>query len=299
MIDSDDRRQARRDHAEDPSNTKLSRSRPKYFNAAVKRKYDIERLDPCRIEGGKRKGFESRREAHEETERRIKILQAIDSSEASALARKLSRCLPGKECGSPACRWCMREFRRVATGLAIRALSKLGGLVLVTLALNSGSGAAGEGPGADLARVKHALRQRLRRAGLDGKVAIGGIEIDWHVRREAWDLHVHLIVAMEGSDLPSLEKLKPLRNSKLKRPVHRKRVKAGELASTCSYIIKFYPAAKGRRKRVLSGKGKVPLHGDRLAQALIWMDQYDPEDFVVLLGVRRDADRFNRLSRGA
>jgi hypothetical protein len=132
------------------------------------------------------------------------------------------------------------------------------------------------------------LRQQMIRAGLGDVKAIGGIEVDFNDATQTWEPHFHIIVA--GSTPAEFEALRthgysgdatiqrPMRIDKVRNPA---RQFPYCLKSYCTRKISYQDPRGKQRTR------KLRLRNPHHNAALIWLDQQQPTDLVVMRGMRR------------
>ncbi len=266
-----------------------------WWRHRVPQEFDVSLLRPPDY-GRKRRnrGFETPEEAKRENKIRISILRQGKSRGSQKLAEKLEACSYRHPCGSPACRCCMREFRKTITGLAMMALSDQPQIRMVTLVFGKpyrDRWLAGSGPAPLPKAMVQKLRMDLQRHASAVAIAIGGVEVDLDARTNMAEPHIHLLVATDDrKELEALAKAygKP---HEVNRPIEVSRpISASDRPKVFSYPWKFAPVKKlkfvttdasGKRKQRTR---KVRLRGSAGRRALRWLNCYRPEDFLFVRG---------------
>jgi hypothetical protein len=182
----------------------------------------------------------------------------------------------------------MRRFRRWLSGEMLRLLGKTPNLLFVTLVPPTLVRQADELNTLSPRKMGDMLRQQLIRSGLGKVTAIGGIEVDFNDKTKMWEPHFHIIVA--GSTPAQFEALRahgysgdttihrPMRIDKVRDPA---RQFPYCLKSYCTRKVSYQdPRGKQRTRKLRLRK---PHHN----AALVWLDQQQPTDLVVMRGMRR------------
>jgi hypothetical protein len=110
---------------------------------------------------------------------------------------------------------------------------------------------------------------------------IGGFETDWNETTDVWELHGHFVAFVRYMD--ELEPLRPYfqKARGVSRPMQVKRVK--RLHRALAYCWKFAPMRKvGYQRNEKIHTRKMRLSDKHLREALVWLDERDPVDFVFL-----------------
>jgi hypothetical protein len=272
-----------------------------YYSCQLPQQYDIAVLRPPRYDKkGRNKGFETVKESKERDRKNIAVLQARGSStRSSELADKLFDCLCGFLCGSSASKKCMRELRRTMTGLALPHAQVFiaAGLipVLLTVVWTDPALRSPVLPKVNLPNLGQSFRMKLRRCELSHVPMIGGFEIDFNDNAKVWELHVHIVAFVTDED-----ELDPLKKHFKKahgvsRPMQVKSRDPQRVHEAVVYCWKFAPMRKRsyRRKEIVWRNGKfrskwktrtrkTRLLGPHLRQALVWLDDRDPTEFLFL-----------------
>ena len=263
---------------------------PWYYGMELPQDQDLQFLRPPRYDKwGRNHGFETRDECAGRDEANREVLW-IGDERCQELGDRLATCGRRHPCGSPACKRCMREFRRAFTGIALppaRQLVALGMMaVFVTIVWDDPALRNPSLRGLDLDRVKQRLRMTLRRIGLGQVPMIGGIDFDWSEEWRVWEPHAHAVAFIyDESDLdPLYGSFRP--SNDVPRPVVVQEVR--ELHAALAYCWKFSPRRKTGRRQAGNGlRRKRGLKVARLREALLWLDVRDPMGFIFLQGIRR------------
>jgi hypothetical protein len=232
-------------------------------------------------------GFETVKRARKERRRRYRRLRR-GNSEEQQLASKLKACRKKQPCQSAACPVCMRQFRRWLSGEMLRLLGKTPNLLFVTLVPPALVLPADELNTLSPRKMGDMLRQQLIRAGLGHVKAIGGIEVDFNDKTKMWEPHFHIIVA--GSTPAQFEALRThgySGDATIQRPMRIDKVT--NPARQFSYCLKAYCTRKVsyQDSRGKQRTRKLRLRNPHHNAALLWLDQQQPTDLVVMRGVRR------------
>lgn len=249
--------------------------------------YDLSDLRPPEYNWkGANVGFETPDECDRRNASHVRILSK-GGGWSQNLSEIIRACSQRSPCGSPACKRCMREWRRAVTGQALPIARKLErkGLVpvLVTLVFTDPELRRPTLPRVSLSSVKQRLRMAIRRAGLGGVPMIGGVEVDWNEGDEVWDLHVHLVAFVHST--AALDSLRPSfkKANGVTRPMQVDVIE--DLDKAIPYCWKFAPMRKLRYER--DGKThsrKVGLRDRQLRSALLWLHDKEPEEFFYAQG---------------
>jgi hypothetical protein len=134
---------------------------------------------------------------------------------------------------------------------------------------------------ADVRRTREMLRKRLDRAGFEGAIVVGGIEVAWQDDWQRWLLHAQ-VLAM-GVDPMAWKQLEAaLQNSGTAYPVDHVPLRNPD--ERLSYCIKFVTYHRPGRRR-------VPLPPDRLVELAAWGSRHRFDDFLFAYGARRRGGR--------
>jgi len=222
-------------------------------------------------------GMETRRQAEERNEVRLKVLLPG----LPDVGRALLRCDGADHsCSLPICAVCALAYRRGPIA-QLHALANASDGPHEVATIYLGLFPPGSLGNADVRRTHEMFRKRLDRAGFKGAVVVGGIEVAWQDDWERWLLHAQ-VLAM-GVDPNAWRRLEAaLRNSGTAKPV--------EVVELCdpdeqlSYCIKFVTYHRPGRRR-------VPLPPDRLVELAKWCAPHRFEDFLFAYGARRRGGR--------
>jgi hypothetical protein len=182
----------------------------------------------------------------------------------------------------------MRRFRLWLTGEMLRLFDNTTGLLFVTLVPPTAVLPADELNTLSPRKMTDMLRQQLIRAGLGDVKAIGGIEVDFNDKTKMWEPHFHIIVA--GSTPAQFEALREhgyTSDATIQRPMRIDQVR--NPAKQFSYCLKSYCAKKVSyqdprgKQRTRKLRLRNPYHN----AALLWLDQQQPTDLVMMRGMRR------------
>jgi hypothetical protein len=231
--------------------------------------------------------FETVKRARREQRRRYRRLQR-GNSEEQQLASKLKGCCKKQRCQSAACSICMRRFRLWLSGEMLRLFGNTTGLLFVTLVPPTTVCPADELDTLSPRRMGDMLRQQLIRAGLGHVTAIGGIEVDLNDATQMWEPHFHIIVA--GSTPAQFEALREhgyTSDTTIQRPMRTDKVR--NPARQFSYCLKSYCTRKVSYQdpRGKQRTRKLRLRNPHHNAALLWLDQQQPTDLVMMRGMRR------------
>jgi hypothetical protein len=177
---------------------------------------------------------------------------------------------------------CARQFRRWFVGELLRITKGHDRVHIYTVLLK-------EAPkdkidALDPAPVRHALRKRLQRAGLEKVPVIGGIEIVYKANRRVWMLHANLV--MIGGKKAARKNFKQtFAGDEIERPVLRAKLK--DRAKQLSYILKFGTYHRPHEQHGAAKSQAKPLNTKQHAALLKWMSQFEFEDFLLLINARR------------
>jgi hypothetical protein len=226
---------------------------------------DISKLRPKSLP--KRQRFETLKDARKESARSQGLLRSsADGSEA--LADTLAECRNGHyECERPFCPICARRFRQWFIGELLRITRGSTRVRIYTVLLEQASGE--DISELDPARYRHSLRKRLQRAGLDVPV-IGGFEIVYKAKNNAWVLHANLVIIGGGKEAHKAFK-KSFEASDMDRPVVS--VKLSDPAEQLSYILKFNTYHRPYEQRGSTRSMAKPLNGRDHARLVEWMSR--------------------------
>jgi hypothetical protein len=198
---------------------------------APPKKYDIARLRPPSLP--KRDRFESMANAKAESARSETVLRAIGGG--PLYADFLSECrAQDYRCDKPFCPICARRFRRWFIGELLRITADRPNLKIFTVLLRSAP--REDIQALDQTRYRNMIRKRLRRAGLQKAVVIGGFEVVYKASSRIWVLHANLLVI--GGERSAREKFRAsFSGSELERPAIEGLVR--DPPKQLSYLLKF------------------------------------------------------------
>ena len=222
-------------------------------------------------------GKETRREAEERNEERLKVLLP----RLPDVGRALTQCDGARHrCSLPICAVCARAYRQGPIAqLHALANAYVGPHEVATIYLSlirPGCLAA-----VDVPRGREMFRKRLDRAGFKSAIVVGGIEVAWQENWQRWLLHAHVVAI--GVDADAWEQLEAaLEDSGTTKPVDH--VPLRDPAEQLSYCIKFVSYHQPGRRR-------VPLPPDRLVELAAWWSRHRFEDFLFAYGARRRGGR--------
>jgi hypothetical protein len=222
-------------------------------------------------------GKETRREAEERNEERLKVLLP----RLPDVGRALLKCNGARHrCSLPICAVCTRAYRQGPIAqLHALANAYVGPHEVATIYLSlirPGCLAA-----VDVPRAREMFRKRLDRAGFKGAIVVGGIEVAWQENWQRWLLHAHVVAI--GVDADAWEQLEAaLEDSGTAKPVDH--VPLRDPAEQLSYCIKFVSYHQ-------PGRRLVPLPPDRLVELAAWWSRHRFEDFLFAYGARRRGGR--------
>ena len=240
-------------------------------------KHDITLLMPRNLPKGKR--FETPEDVHEESQRSEALLGITEEEEI------LASCRSGPACNNAFCPICARRFRRWFIGELLRITeNETRRIRVLTVLLEPADRIAISD--LDFRRHGHILRKRLKRAGLESAVVIGGVEVAYRAKDKKWILHINLVII--GGRKASIKKLQEsFARSDIERPVVTVGLK--DRLVQLSYVLKFVTY---HRPFTQSGPAKsraLPLNGPDHRALVQWMRQYQFTDFVFLYNARRRA----------
>ncbi|HYG87969.1 MAG TPA: hypothetical protein VD978_17065, partial [Azospirillum sp.] len=139
----------------------------------------------------------------------VRSLTRVGGVEAKALAKRMARCKSGKRCGSGACPICCREFRRWWVAAVLGVLDKgdprfqEGALIAVNLVNAQHQRAEDNLLSLDLKKLVDQYRKRLRRAGFEDLVIVGGVDFSFNTDSlgrwgDHWCAHLYILVGGIG-----------------------------------------------------------------------------------------------------
>ena len=241
--------------------------------------FDIARLRPATLPPSER--FETRLDTKERAKRLRERLASVASPEIRNFIDEMQLCSKRAACERPNCPACGRLFRRWITARLLELQEGWKKKCIVTIALGVVKG--GKLDEVDLHLIAQRLRKKLSRAGLNGCIAAGGIEVAFKSKNGVWRLHAHLLVL--GSTREALDNL---------------RGEEGGLQidgftdppKQLSYLLKF---STGHRPGARTGQKQrrmYPLPLPALIELVSWSNQYNVSDFMFVFGVRRRGQRF-------
>jgi hypothetical protein len=250
-----------------------------WSKALIPEAHDIALLRPAHLTKGER--FETLYDAAMYSQNLEMSLRRAGGGDY--YAEVLSDCRSGYYvCRKPFCALCARAFRRWLFGETRRVVGHQSGpTVIVTPFIRTVD--PGDLANVDPRRLKDALRQQMNRAGLDGVIAIGGIEAGF--KDGKWLVHGHFAIA--DAEETGIEILRSFyRGKEAKRPFVVQDLK--EQAKQLSYLLKFHSYYRPTK----SGY-PFPLKPDRALELVQWQSRYDFEDFLFLKGLRRRGARLD------
>jgi hypothetical protein len=223
-------------------------------------------------------GKETRREAEERNEERLKVLLP----RLPDVGRALLKCDGADHpCSLPICAVCARAYREGPIAqLHALAHAYAGPHEVATIYLSLFE--PGSLADADVRRAREMFRRRLDRAGFKGAIVVGGIEVAWQENWQRWLLHAQVLAI--GVDASAWEQLEAaLEDSGTAKPVDH--VPLRDPDEQLSYCIKFVTYHQPGRRRV------PPLPPDRLVELAAWCSRHRFEDFLFAYGARRRGGR--------
>ena len=222
-------------------------------------------------------GKETRREAEERNEERLRVLLP----RLPEVGRALTECDGARHrCSLPICAVCARAYREGPIAqLHALANAYVGPHEVATIYLSLfPPDSLGD---ADVPRAREMFRKRLDRAGFKGAIVVGGIEVAWQENWQRWLLHAQVLAI--GVDADAWGQLEAaLEDSGTAKPVDH--VPLRDPAEQLSYCIKFVSYHQ-------PGRRLVPLPPDRLVELAAWWSRHRFEDFLFAYGARRRGGR--------
>ncbi len=194
----------------------------------------------------------------------------------------ITKCHPGRRCGSSACPKCARAFQRAkvaAQQVAISDLSRCSKeqFVLVTIVPSTMTYLPGQFLRVDLLKANRWLKDVLARLGIQ-QVIIGSIDLGWEKRRGEKYLQLHWHLAMWTSDPKTLEaELKTAfdKVSNHERPIHVEVVRDLGFLPYMNKVIKLPKLLRSARKQ--------------LPELMLLLDRSDSLDFLFMSKLRLSA----------
>lgn len=260
-----------------------------------KPEYDIELLRPAIYdERNRNKGFETIADAIRENAARAEILRSGTSAASLELANDIGRCSPRRWCLSTACKWCMRNFRRAITGLALETLEDEESVRMITIVLGEpyrSDWLRGNAPIPCLKAIKRKLRNDFARHAPFIHLAIGGIEVDLDAETKLAEPHLHVVTIVNR--VSRLDDLREFyrRSTGLDRALLVSDIVPFDQRAKCvSYLWKFSPTRKlsfkytNKNGVIEATTKKRRLKGPAGRRAYHWLDKYRPEDFIFTIG---------------
>jgi hypothetical protein len=223
--------------------------------------------------------------AQAEAENLRRIAALVDRSPDIAAA--LEACDRKARCGCVVCAMCSRawRFRLIRKLLAIAKLIP-GQHKIVTIFLEAVR--PGKLATVKIKRAHDRLRKQLARSGFSGSHLVGGTEVEWNSATQTWILHVHLLAI--GVPPAAWKRLRrALRGVGPKYPVKVQRLRNPE--RQISYSIKFPTYFRPKAHNGAGRPPAVPLPLDRLAELAAWWSGHTFDDFIFLVGAKRQGDR--------
>lgn len=252
---------------------------PFWRRQAPPKRYDIARLRPSSLP--KKDRFESVIDAKTESVRSETVLGSIAGGRI--YADFLSECrAQDYRCDKPFCPICARRFRRWFIGELLRITADASNARIFTVLLQSAP--CEDLQALDEARYKNIIRKRLKRAGLQKAVVIGGFEIAYKASRRVCVLHANLLVI--GGERSAREGFAAsFSGGKFARPVVGKRVR--DRPKQLSYLLKFTTYHRPYKQSGPSRSKPVPLNGPQHFALVKWMANCSFPDFLFLFNARR------------
>jgi hypothetical protein len=217
------------------------------------------------------------RETRDEAERWNEVRQEVLLRDLPDLAHMLLQC-DGKyhRCGLPICGVCARDYRAGPIAqLHALAHAYPGPHEVATIYLKIFP--PGSLADADPGRAAEMLRKRLDRAGFNGAIVVGGIEVAWQENHQRWLLHAQVLaIGVAAQAWKRLEAA--LEDSGTDDPVRVKLLR--DPNEQLSYCVKFVTYHQ-------PGRRKVGLPPQRLVELAQWLSRYRFADFLFAYGARR------------
>lgn len=239
-------------------------------------------------------GFETRRQAADESTIRQQHLMASGNERGIGLADLLKSCTATDPCMSAACPPCFRVFRKWFFHQASELYDEYSNAHILTVVLYHRALTSADLTPDELVRINGAFRTALRRAGFQGPL-IGSLEIDYHSDIGQWQPHYHLL---EFGEKAAVKRLRRHLNVACRefsekyerkcRPVHRAPVR--DPARQLSYLFKGY-AARIDSYQAITGQRrtkKFRLHPSELELALQTVHKLGFTGLLFLYGLRRN-----------
>ena len=226
--------------------------------------------------------------------RKTRIKNLKQSVAGQVAAHRLETCCPSQRCGHPLCPECAYIFRVWIISQVVAIYDHK--LPAASLVIRLEHVPLQELTGVDRLKLFERLRKELLACGIT--CAIGHLEAAFNVQRQAWCLHVHLVVF--GDVSAAVENLK----SRLKdrpeipsRPVDAQPINDADCLKQLTYCFKFqtYYRFGWRRKPFL-------LAPEPLSVLSQWLQGARLTDHIFALGFRRNGSikigqAFRQLAR--
>ena len=187
-------------------------SKPYWMSASIPKRHDIAILRPPERAKGER--FETPEDAFAYSARLEDTLKRARGTHD--YIGFLNDCRSNYYvCGKPFCPLCARRFRRWLYAEASQVIDQQATTVrIINPFLETRD--RGDLRMADPRRLKDALRQQLNRAGFDGAIAVGGLEVG--LKEDRWTVHAH--IAVVGAQPTSIGNLRNFyKGAEVKRPL--------------------------------------------------------------------------------
>lgn len=244
--------------------------------------WPIKEFDPRELVAG----FESRRKARVESNERSSALLKSGSTHDRKLRRVLLGCKSGRRCLSPACPVCIRRYRGVTIGAALRFWRDFDALLFGTLIPPDAAVDPGGLHNVLPKRLEDRFRQQLTRLGITGPI-IGWLDLDFDEERQVWQPHYHFIAP--ASARTELNALRRFYNRTDRVPIPLKLEAVKDRPWQISYCMKGY-AARTLRYKCSSGRpfrDHTRPRGECFPEWLRWAAGYHFSEFLFLYRVRR------------
>jgi hypothetical protein len=208
------------------------------------------------------------------------------------VARKLSKCRRGHRCGTEACRVCMRDFRILWLGEAIKIIAQHPHWTRCSIITKGLLVPYGQLAKFDLNAAVKRIRKRLERSDARGRVVLGALDISLNLSSNViagWQLHLYLIV--EGKNDEALQEA--IRAAFQPEPTALASYDFAEVSDPLEAITYAYKALFKRRSAYKTSEGNCrtkgqPLKGADLRELLPFLARYKVGARLILCGVRRN-----------
>lgn len=168
-----------------------------FFCAPPDRRFDPKVLMPAKLSKGER--FETLNDVKDIWVARRKVLVGSKDSLIGEAIDDIDACLAGREpCERVICPGCERLYRRWLASCIIQQAEQGHFAAMLTNYLSLLP--AGDLDQFNVNAFHSKIRQRMRRAGLQGTIIIGGTEFAWRHDRGCWLAHMHVVAIDAAPD---------------------------------------------------------------------------------------------------